>query len=142
MIDVLVRNEGVQRRVDGAGARIQIEDAMAVRRIHHVLDQGLRPTLGTAQVARLHRAHFVEIKRSESVAFGGTQVAARSFQPEHLNPLISQRIDLRQFRRSVAAAGVREGQILTQFVRSVYETVDARQLLGFVIAPEILNICE
>src|SRR5581483_10690912 len=68
MIDVLVRYQRVQRRIDRASAGIQIEDAVAVHRVHHVFDRRLRPAIRIVQIQRLHRAHLVEIQRRKAIA--------------------------------------------------------------------------
>ena len=76
MIDVLVRNQRVQRRIDRARARIQIKDAVAVHRVHHIFNRRLRAAIWIAQIKRLHRADFVEIERRKAIAFRCAQVSA------------------------------------------------------------------
>src|SRR5215831_466176 len=67
MIDVLERNEGMQRRINRTRTRIQIKDTMAVHRVHNVFDGQLWSAFRTVEVAGLHRAHLVEIKRREAI---------------------------------------------------------------------------
>src|SRR5262245_49770051 len=48
MVDVLEGHERMQRRIDRTGARVEIEDAVAVHRIHDVFNRSLRPAFRTA----------------------------------------------------------------------------------------------
>src|SRR6185503_8424713 len=61
VIHVFMGNERVQRCINRAGARVQVEDAVTVSWIHRVLDFRLWPALGAAQVEGLHRPYLFKV---------------------------------------------------------------------------------
>src|SRR3982751_1753668 len=111
-----IGDECMQRRINRAGARVQVEDAMAIHRIHRVLDLRLWATLRVIEVDQFHRANLVYIKRSEAVAFDGSQIAARPLDPQYLDARTAERVFFKQLGRSVTAAGVRHPQVFTELV--------------------------
>ena len=142
VIDVAIRYERVKRRVDRAGARIEVIDAVAVHRVHRVFDGRLRAALGGVFVQRPHRPHLVEIERSKPVAIRRPQIAARPLDPEHLHLRSAQRVFFHQLRRSVPTAGIGQGQIFPKPVRTVDQAIDASQAFGFFVLPEVLHVLE
>ena len=85
VVHVAEGHERVQRRVDRAGARVQVEDAVRIHRVHRVFDLGLGPASRMAEVERLHRPDLLEVQGRETVALGRAQVAARALHPEDLD---------------------------------------------------------
>ena len=77
MIDMNVRNEAVQRRVDRGCARIEVEGAMIIERDHLVL-------VLEATIDRLEAVELVHIERRETVELHRADVAAGAFDPENL----------------------------------------------------------
>ena len=69
VIHVFRRHEGMQRRVDGRRARIQVERAMRIKREHAVF---------IAVVSFLQRDELLLIQRREVREIAGAQVAARA----------------------------------------------------------------
>jgi hypothetical protein len=98
MVDMLEGDKRVQRRVDGAGSWIQAVYAVAVHRIHPVLDPGLGSAMRIAQVERFHGSDLVEIERCKAIALCCPEISAGSLDPEHLDILVRQRIFLGEFR--------------------------------------------
>ena len=74
MIDMRVRNEAVQRRVDRGCARIEVEGAMIVERNHLVL-------VREAAIDRLEAEELVHTERREAVKLHRTDVAAGALDP-------------------------------------------------------------
>ncbi len=97
VVDVPLRDEGVERRVDRARARVEVVDAMAVEGVHLILDCRLRAALGRFEVSALHGPDLLDMERGEPVALGGAQVAARALDPEHLDVVTAERVRLESF---------------------------------------------
>ena len=142
MIDVSERHECVQRRVDRARARVQIEHAMAVHRIHRIFDWRFRTAVRSTLVDLPHGADLVEIERRESVTLSRTQVTARPFHPEDLHLLACEWIALEQLGRRVSTARVRERQVLAQLVGSVDQAIEAVESLGVLVLPQIAHVLQ
>ena len=90
VIDMAVRDEAVQRRVDRGRARIEVESAMVVERDHLVL-------MGEAAIDRLKAVELVHIERREAVELHRADVAARALDPKNLCWSAGQRIGRRHF---------------------------------------------
>src|SRR5215208_5641434 len=74
VIDVLGRNEGVQRRIDGSRPRVEIERAMVEIADHLVFM--LEPAVKTLQ-----RLELLHIESRETVEFHRAEIPARSLDP-------------------------------------------------------------
>ncbi len=61
VIDMFEWHQRMQRSIYRTGTRVEIEDAVAVHRVHRVLDLRLRTFPGVIQIERLHGADFVEV---------------------------------------------------------------------------------
>ena len=142
VVHVLVGNEGVQRSIDRAGAGVQVEHAMAVEVVHQVFDGCLRPALGLAQVASLHRAHPVQVERGEAVRLRGPKVSTGTLDPEDLNVLSREGIPFPQLGRRVAAAGVGEGEVGAEGIGTIDEPVEALEVADLVVAPTVLDVLQ
>jgi hypothetical protein len=104
VIDMRVGHERMQRRVDRGGARIEIERAIA-ELVHHLV------FVCEAAVVRLQGLEAIEIERGEAVALDRAEVAARSLDPQHLDPHAGERIGRFNLGRGVAAAEIGDAQI-------------------------------
>ncbi len=112
VIDMLVRNEAVQRRVDGGRARIQAERAM-VEQSHHLV------LVREAAIGAFEPYELVLIERGEAVALHRAEIAAGALHPEHLDGSAGQRVLVRDLGRGVAAAEIGDAQIGAENVGAV-----------------------
>ena len=137
VVDVPMRHEGVQRRVDRARAGIEVPHAVAVRLDHRVLGRALEPAIGPRCVDALERLELLHRERREELPPCRAQVAAGSLHPQHLFGATGERIDRVDLRRRVAAAGVGDALIASKPVRSVDEPRDRieRRDVGVVPGP-------
>ena len=85
MVDMRVRHEPVQRRVDRGCARIEVEGAMIVEPHHLVL-------VFEAAIDRFEAKKLVEIEGREAVELHRADVAARPFDPQDSGWRAGQRI--------------------------------------------------
>ncbi len=140
VVHVTERHEGVERRVDRAGARVQVEDAVRVHRVHRVFDLGLGSPPRMAQVHRLHGPDLLEIQRSEPVALGRPEVAPRTLHPEDLHVRAREGVLLDELRRRVPAARVGQGEVLAELVRAIDEPVQASEGRRLLLPPPALHL--
>ena len=104
VVDMRVGHEGMQRRVDRGGARIEIEGAMAkLSRPSRLRARGRGSATSGLEA--------IEIERGEAVALHRADVAARSLDPQHLDRLAGERIGRVDLGRGVAAAEIGDAQI-------------------------------
>ena len=111
MVDLPGRYKGMQRGIDRRGTRIEVEGAMVVERHDRILDRRFGSTLRCMVIGLLQSAQLVHIQRREVLALGGTQVAARSFDPQHLDRLGGEWIGLGHLRRCIAATGIGDATV-------------------------------
>ena len=106
VVDVLVGNKGVQRRVDAAGPRVQVVHRVRVHSDHFVLDRCFDALLVGVVINEFQGVQLVHIKRCKVLAFRGAQIAARTFDEHHLLVSSRQRVGHSEFAAGVAAARV------------------------------------
>ena len=140
MIDVLEWHEGVQRSVDRTRARVETEHAVLVHRVHRVFDRRFWALLRIAFVDVAHGANLVEIERREPVTPRRAQVAAGALHPQDLDVLPREGVALEQLRRRVPATGVRQRQVLAEFVRSIDQTIEAVESPRLVVVPQVSHV--
>ena len=97
VIDMLLRHIGMQRRVDGGGAGVEVEGAMRQIADHLVFECD-------AAIDALQRAQLVHIKSGKTVHLDRADIAARTLDPENLDQLARQRVLLHHLGRGIAAA--------------------------------------
>jgi hypothetical protein len=112
VVDVRLRDERVQRRVDRGGARVEAEGA--VRQVPHHLVLVVEPAVETLQ-----RLQLVEVERREAVLLHGPEVPAGALHPQDGHVLAGQRVLLRDLGRGVPPAEVRDPQVRAEQVRAV-----------------------
>ena len=117
VIDVVERQERVQRRVDRRGDAVLAERAQRIERDHLVF-------VRLAAVARDQLFELVEIQDGEAGRADRSQVAAAALDRQHAHRLAGQRIRQRELRAGVAAAEVGDPQIGAEQVRSVAQQLE------------------
>ena len=130
MVDMGVRHEAVQRRVDRGRARIEIEGAVVEERHHLVL-------VREATIDRLQAQELVEIEGREAVELHRAEVAARALDPQHLDRRAGQRIGAHELGRGVAAAEIGDAQIAADEVRAIEQQSRFVELGGDGVVPQI-----
>src|SRR6266478_1772557 len=130
VIDVLVRHKGVERRVDAGRAWVEVEGA--VRQVTHHLVLVLQ-----APVELLQLLELAHVERGEAVELHAPQVAARTFDPEHLDLEAAERIALHHLGRRVPAAEVGDAQIGAQEVRAIQKPFGLAQGSSLPCIPEV-----
>ena len=140
VVDVLAREEAVQRGVDRRGARVEVEGGVVIHRDHVVLGLGLQALVGAGGVGLLETDELVLVEGGEVVAVAGAEVAAGTLDPEDDGVLAGQGILLDDLGRGVAAAGVRDALVGAELVRAIDQTADRIELRGFGIIPEVGDV--
>ena len=140
VVDVLAREEAVQRGVDRRGARVEVEGGVVVHRDHVVLGLGLKALVGAGGVGGLKADELVLIEGGEVVAVAGAEVAAGTLDPEDLGVGAGQGVLPDDLGRGVAAAGVRDALVGAELVRTIDQTADRIELRGFGIIPEVGDV--
>ncbi len=115
VIDMGVRNKGVQRRVDRARARIEVERAMIEERDHLVL-------VGEAAIEAFQAFKLVEIQGRKAVALHRAEIAAGALDPEYANWHPSQGIARLDLGGSIAATEIGDAQIAAEQIRAVEQS--------------------
>ena len=140
VIDMPIGDEGVQRRVDRAGARIQVVDAMRVHGDHGVFDWRL-DALDFRRVVDVLQLHqLVPVKRGEVFALAGAQVATRALDKHDVHIRARQRIDLRDFAGGVAAAGVGDALVGAEQVGAVDQPFYGVERVGAGLIPQVIDM--
>ena len=124
VVDVLRRQERVQRRVDAARPRVQVERRVRVQPDHLVLDRRFRPSRRRRRVPSFQCQHPIEVQRGKIFPLARPQVAAGPLDPQHLYRLAGQRVDLGQLRARVPTAGVGHPLVGPEQVAPVDEPAD------------------
>ena len=130
VVDMGVRHEAVQRRVDRGGARVEIEGAVVEERDHLVL-------VREAAIDRLQAQEPVEIKRREAVELHRADVAARALDPKHLDRRAGQRIGSFELGGSVAAAEIGDAQVAAEQVGAVEQQARLVEACRMSVIPQI-----
>ena len=135
VIDMVERQEGVQRRVDRRGDPVLAERAQRVERDHLVF-------VRFAAVAGDQLFELLEIQDGEARRADRSQIAAAALHRQHAHRLAGQRIRQREFRARIAAAEVGDAQIGAEQVRSVAEELERirRQPGGLRLVPEVAQV--
>ena len=115
MVDMLLRHEGMQRRIDGSGAGIEVEGAMRQVADHLVL-------IGEAAIEALQRLQLLHVEGGETVELDGADIAAGALDPEHLDIATRQRIALDHLGRGVAAAIIGDALIGAEKVGAIEQS--------------------
>ncbi len=130
VIDMTVGNEGMQRRIDTGGARIEPEGAVR-QQPHHVVF-GI-----TALIKLFQTLHAIEIERGEAVALHRAEVTAGTFHPQHRHRRAGQRIEILQFRRGITPAEIGHRQVGTEQIGTIKQAVGLAQIPGDGIVPQV-----
>ena len=135
VIDMVERQEGVQRRVDRGGHPVLAERAQRVERHHRVFMRFT--TVPGDQLLEL-----LEIQHGKARRANRSQIPAAALHREHAHRLSGQRIRQREFRAGIAAAKVGDAEIGAKQVGSVTEDLERirRQPGGLRLVPEIAQV--
>ena len=118
VVDMRLRDIGVQGGIDTRGTRVQVE--RAVRQVIHHLVFMLQ-----AAITLLQRIQLVHVERGEAIELDGAQIAARTLDPQHLDVFAGQVVAHLDLGRGIAAAEIRHAQIRAEQIRAI------EQQLGF-----------
>ncbi len=134
MVDVIERQEGVQRRVDRGGDAVLAEREQRVEAHHLVLEL-------LAAVARDQAFELVEIEHRKSRIPDRSEVAAAALHGHHPRRRAGHRIGQIELRAGVAAAEVGDAQIGAEQVRAVAQQLERTRFepRRFALVPEILQ---
>ena len=134
------RNKGGERRVDRAGARVEVEVGVIIHRHHVVFGFGLRTFVGAIGVGFLEADQLALVERGEVVARGGAKVAAGAFDPENFDLLAGERVSLHDFGAGVAAPGIGDALIRAEFVGAINELVRRGKFRDLGVVPKVFNV--
>jgi hypothetical protein len=112
VINERMRHEGVERGVDGCGARVEVEGAMGQIAYHFVF-------VLKAPVEALQRLELIHVKGGKAIERDSADIAARPFDPEDGDLLAGQRVCFGDFRGRVPAAVIGDALVETQQVRAI-----------------------
>ena len=84
VIDVSVRDEAVQRRVDGRGTRVEVEGAMREHGDHIVLGLRFDAFVWAGCIKFLKSEKLGLVERGKVLLLGSTKITARSLHPKNL----------------------------------------------------------
>ena len=130
VIDMDMRHEGMQRRIDRSGARIEIKGAVVEERDHLVF-------VLEAAIDGFEAKELVEIERREAVDLHRADIAARAFDPKNRDPRAAQRIGLGDLGRGVAAAEIGDPEVAAEQVRAVDQQTRLIELRRVGVVPQI-----
>ena len=140
VVDLLERDEGVQRRVDRARPRVQVVHGVRVRRHHPVLGRRLRPLLRIRLVERPEHSQLVHGQRREVLPLRGPQVAARALHPQHLDVLARERVGHQELAAGVPAPRVGDALVRPQQVRAVHQTLHRIETGSHLVIPAEMDV--
>ena len=134
VIDVVERQERVERRVDRGRDAVLAEREQRVEAHHLVLER-------LAAVARDQALELVEIEHGEAGGADRSQIAAAALHRHHARRRAGQRIGQIELRAGVAAAEVGDAQIGAEQVRSVAQQLERLRFepRRLALVPEILQ---
>ncbi|MNS67178.1 hypothetical protein D3C72_1004230 [compost metagenome] len=128
VVDMIIRYETVQRRIDGGRARIEVEGAMRQEADHAIL---VLHTLVNA----LQRFQLIEIKRRKTVELDGADIAAGTLHPHDTDLLARQRIGFEHLCGCVAATVIGDALVRTQQIGAIKQLARLIERLGVSIVP-------
>ena len=140
VVDVLAREEAVQRGVDRRSARIQVERRVIVHADHVVLGLGLEAFVRAGRVGLLEADELVLIERGKVLTVAGAEVATGALDPEDLSLLSGEGVRFFNFGGGIAAAGVRDALVGSELIGAIDQTADRIELRGFGIVPEVRDV--
>src|SRR5580704_18621760 len=140
VVYVLRSDEGMQWRIDGRGARVEIKRAMGIAAHHAIFGFGLGAARIHGRIDRLQTEELLLIERREVGEIAGSQIAARALYPEHHDRFAGERIALIDFRRRVASAGIGNALIGPEQVGTIYELLGWTEGRGLRIVPEVVHV--
>jgi hypothetical protein len=132
--------EGVQRRVNRGGARVEIERAMRVERHHVVLRGGFDPLVRARGVNFLQGVELIQVERGEKRPRARAQIAARALDPQDLLRLGRQRVFLGDFSGGVAAAGIGDALVTPEQIRAVDQPGDGVERRSLGLVPQVIDV--
>ena len=62
VVNMLVRNERVKRRINRTSARVKAIDTVAIHWIHRIFNRRFRSALRAAEIDRLHSPNLIQIE--------------------------------------------------------------------------------
>ena len=124
VVDVLARQEAVERGVDRRRPRIEVEGRVGVHPDHVVLRGGLEPLVGARGIERLEVDELLLVEGREVLARARTQVAAGALDPEDLDGFARQGVLFHDLGGGVAAARVGDALVAPQKVGAVDQVAD------------------
>ena len=130
----------MQRSVDRRSARIQVERRVIVHADHVVFGLGLEAFVRAGRVGLLEADEFVLIERGEVLTIAGAKVSAGTLDPEDRGVGAGQGVLLDDLGGGVAAAGVRDALVGSEFVGAIDQTADRIELRSFGIVPEVRDV--
>ena len=139
VIDVLAGDEAVQRRVDAAGARVEVEGGVEVHGHHVVLGLRLEALVVARGVHPLQAVELVLVERGEILALAGAQVAAATLYPQDLHLGVIERVGFHDLGRGVTPAGVGNALVAAEQVGAVDQAADGIERGGFGVVPEVVD---
>ena len=127
----------MQRCINRGRLRIQIVNAVIEESDHLVL-------MLDAAIYVFKIEQTIHIQCCQSVALHGTQVATAALDPHHFRLCTRQRIGSHGLAGSISAAVIREPEIGTQEIGTIYQQGDliALQAGGRLIIPQITDMLE
>ena len=140
VVDMLPREEAVQRGVDRRSTWVQVESRVVIHPDHVIFRLGFQTLVGARGVRLLEADQLILIKGGEVLAIAGAEVAARALDPEDRRIEAGQRILLDNLGRGVAAASVGDALVGPELVGAVDKAADRIELRGFGIVPEVRDV--
>ncbi|MNI25623.1 hypothetical protein D3C73_792830 [compost metagenome] len=132
VVDMRKRHETVQRRIDGCGARIEVESAMRQETDHAVF---IFDTL----IDALQRFQLVHIESGEAIKLDGADIAAGTLDPHDLDLTSGQRIGFHDLCGRVAAAVIGDAFVAAQKIGAIKQLARLIELGSVSIIPAVIE---
>ena len=140
VVNMLARQEAVQRGINRRGARVEIERGVVIHRHHVILGLGLQALVSAGRIDRLEADELILIERGEILAEAGAEVAARTLDPEHRGVLARQWVLFNNLGGGVAAARVGDALIGAQLIGAIDQAGHWIEFRRFGVVPKVGDV--
>ena len=113
---------------------------MIIHADHVIFGLRLEALVGAGRVGLLEADELVLIEGGEVLTIAGAEVATGTLDPEDLGVGARQGVLLDDLGGGVAATGVRDALVGSQFIGAIDQTADRIELRGFGIVPEVRDV--
>ena len=104
MVNMLVRNERVERSVNRRCTGVEVERAVRIHSDHRIFSRSFGSAFLRLQIDRLQRHKLLLIQGSKILLRRSAQIAAGTLDPENFNGLLYQGVFVRDLGRRIPSA--------------------------------------